>query len=561
MRTPAIFKSAAIPLFLWLALFTVNAYAAIDNAGILDNVLSRYQTAASTWAATITTHATWLFWTLALISMVWTFGMMALRKADIGEFFAEFIRFTVFTGFFWWLLSNGPSFATSIMDSLRTIGGNATGTGSSLTPSGIVDIGFDIFFKVLDQSSVWSPVDSAVGIIISAAVLVILALIGVNMLLLLVSGWILAYAGVFFLGFGGSRWTSEMAIGYFKTVLGIAAQLFTMVLLVGIGKSFIDQYYTAMSAGISLKELGVMLIVAVVLLALVNKVPPLIGGLAGGNTGSLGHGFGAGAAIGAAAMGAAAAATAGAALAAGATGMAGGAQALMAAFSKANASESAGGGGAGDLMAAAGGGGGGDSGGSGSSGGSALASAMGDLGSGAGSTSGASSTSTGSGSDSGNSSGSATASSATSAESDSTGSDSGGSQSSGASASSDAKGAGDKGGGAPGEVKSGGALAAAGAAAAKVGRVAAGTAANLAQGSWDVAKAKASDMKDAAMDRISETTGGKIAAAIKARDVAPESSSNTSSTFDDNSLSAGTNKSADADSEVAAFRDRNSKTS
>jgi hypothetical protein len=54
-------------------------------------------------------------------------------------------------------------------------------------------------------------------------------------------------------------------------------------------------------------------------------------------------------------------------------------------------------------------------------------------------------------------------------------------------------------------------------AVAKVGKVAAGTAANLAQGTWDVAKAKAGEMKDAAMDRISETTGGKIAAAIKAR--------------------------------------------
>ena len=31
---------------------------------------------------------------------------MALRKADIGEFFAEFVRFTIFTGFFWWLLIN-----------------------------------------------------------------------------------------------------------------------------------------------------------------------------------------------------------------------------------------------------------------------------------------------------------------------------------------------------------------------------------------------------------------------------------------------------------------------
>ena len=66
------------------------------------------KTNASLWASIIESVATRLFWTLALISMVWTFGMMALRKADIGEFFAELIRFTVFTGFFWWLLINGP---------------------------------------------------------------------------------------------------------------------------------------------------------------------------------------------------------------------------------------------------------------------------------------------------------------------------------------------------------------------------------------------------------------------------------------------------------------------
>jgi type IV secretion system protein VirB6/type IV secretion system protein TrbL len=39
------------------------------------------------------------------------------------------------------------------------------------------------------------------------------------MLLLLASGWVLAYGGVFFLGFGGSRWTSDLAINYYKTVL------------------------------------------------------------------------------------------------------------------------------------------------------------------------------------------------------------------------------------------------------------------------------------------------------------------------------------------------------
>ncbi|WP_372439773.1 hypothetical protein [Burkholderia plantarii] len=34
-----------------------------------------------------------------------------------------------------------------------------------------------------------------------------------------------------------------------------------------------------MSAGISLKEMGVMLIVVIILLALVNKIPPLIAGI------------------------------------------------------------------------------------------------------------------------------------------------------------------------------------------------------------------------------------------------------------------------------------------
>lgn len=543
MKMPVIFRRCpSMLLFLWLALFSVQAFAAIDNAGILDNVLARYSAAASAWATIITTRATWLFWTLVVISMVWTFGMMALRKADLGEFYAEFVRFTIFTGFFWWLLVNGPTFAVSIMNSLRQIGAEATGLGSTLAPSGIVDIGFDIFFKVLDQSSVWSPVDSACGIIIGAIILVVFALVGVNMLLLLISSWILAYAGIFFLGFGGSRWTSEMAIGYFKTVLNIAAQLFTMVLLVGIGKSFVDQYYAAMSAGISLKELGVMLVVAAIMLALVKTIPGLIGGLAGGNTGSLGSGFGAGAALGAAAMGAAALGTAGAAIAAGAAGMAGGAQALMAAFSKANASESAGGGASAAIMAAAGGAQGADSGGGGSGGGSALAAAMGDMG--------ASTAGTGS---------SGAVGSSGSAPSSDAGMSGQGSDSGSKGGAAGGKGAAANDGGAPGEVKSGRTMAAAGAMAAKVGKVAAGTAVNLAQGSWDVAKAKAADIKDSAMERIGETTGGKIAAAIKAREAAAKAGGETAQ-FDENSLSAGS-KSADAQAEIAAFRDRDSKTS
>jgi type IV secretion system protein VirB6/type IV secretion system protein TrbL len=486
--------NTAAPLFLllWLGFSRGEAIASISNAGVLDNVLARYATAASTWGSTITARASWIFWVLVLISMVWTFGIMALRKADLSEFFAEFVRFTVFTGFFWWLLLNGPMFAMGIMDSLRTIGGMATGTGGALVPSGIVDIGFDIFFKVLDQSSVWSPVDSFVGLLISGVILIIMALIGVNMLLLLVSGWILAYAGVFFLGFGGARWTSDMAINYYKTVLSIAGQLLTMVLLVGIGKSFVDQYYNNMSAGLTLKELGVMMIVAVILLALVNKLPAMIGGLAmGGGTHALGGGFGGGAAVGAAAMAAAAIASGGAAIAASAANAAGGGQAIMSAISKASQNVSGGTDIVSRMVGGLGGGGGqpdGQTGGDSGSGGSPLASVM-----------------------------------------DGPGSSSGSFSSGGEALASDS---GQGGGG--------------GSSFSTTGKVAADTAANLAKGGWDVAKAKAAAGVGATKNRISQTMGGQIAAAIKGQSTA----------FDGNSLAGNNDRTVDAESEVAAFRDR-----
>ncbi|EEP5037162.1 P-type conjugative transfer protein TrbL [Salmonella enterica] len=528
MKLPANLKSA-MPLIVWLAFFVAApAHAAIDNSGVLDNVLARYSAAAASWAGVITDAATWLFWTLVVISMVWTFGMMALRKADIGEFFAEFVRFTIFTGFFWWLLINGPNFASSIYDSLRQIAGNATGLGSGLSPSGVVDVGFEIFDRVLDQSSVWSPVDSFAGILMALIILVILALIGINMLLLLAAGWVLAYGGVFFLGFGGSRWTSDMAINYYKTVLGVAAQLMAMVLLIGIGKTFLDDYYNSMSEGISLKEMGVMLIVAVILLVLVTKVPQMLAGvITGASVGGAGIGsFGAGAALGAAGMAAAAAATGGAAMAAGASNMLGGAQALMAAFNKASENVANGS----DIMSAFSGGG--DGGGSG--GGMPAEESTGDTpfaqAAGFGGESSGGAQASGGGESSGSSDQGSTETASTDTE---TGSADGQSSSEGQGDSS----SGDQ---AAKAVATGGFMAG----AAKAGRIAADTGANLAKGTGAVAKAKAGQMKAKALQRIGETTGGKIAAAIKGQGQEGQGGSETGNAGDSGSSESGASDSS-----------------
>ncbi|CAG0991094.1 hypothetical protein ANRL3_02780 [Anaerolineae bacterium] len=135
-----------------------------------------------------------------------------------------------------------------------------------------------------------------------------------------------------------------MAITYYKTVLGIAMQLFAMLLIVGIGKTFLFNYYNNIGEAFILKEYAVMLIVSVVLLVLSNKVPPMISGIiTGSSIGNIGIGnFGAGAMTGAAAMAAAGVSMGGSMIGASASNAVGGASALMEAIKSAQKLESAG---------------------------------------------------------------------------------------------------------------------------------------------------------------------------------------------------------------------------
>ncbi|MCD2514400.1 P-type conjugative transfer protein TrbL [Comamonas endophytica] len=337
MRSGRIWLCCGVSLA--LLLLAGPAQAALDNMALLDTVVSKFSVKATAWQDVMMKAATWLFWTLGTISLAWTGGMMVLRKADIGEFFAEFIRFILFFGFFLWLLRNGPAFASSIIASMQQLGASAAGQ-QSITPSAIIDIGFKIWQQSVTKISVWAPVESLVGMLLSAGILLLLAAVAVNMLLLLVSGWILMYAGIFFLGFGGSRWTSDMAINYYKSVLGVGVQLMTMVLLVGIGNDLLKGYYEQFNkAENNLNEMVVLLVFCLVLLMLASKLPAMVAGLVtGGASNDIGS-FGAGAVMGAA-MGAAGAATAaagmaGAAVRSGAAHGAGGAQALMAAYTRA----------------------------------------------------------------------------------------------------------------------------------------------------------------------------------------------------------------------------------
>ncbi|EST17548.1 P-type conjugative transfer protein TrbL [Pseudomonas putida S610] len=341
-------------LFILVLAFPTLAHAATDqlgNAGIMDEVLDRFHSATGKWLPAIQAAASRLFFALATISMVWTFGMLLMRKAEIGEFFAELIRFMVVFGFYWWLLTNameGLKIADTIVKSLSQLGAEAGKLGTTeLQPSTIVDLGFELYDKTVEATNKlsWREMGRQLTMEgMAIGILLVLAVVSINLLVLLASSWFLLFAGVFFLGFAGSKWTSDIALNYFRAVLGVGAQLFAMVLLVAIGKDFIESFAARISDKMAVQELAVMLVSSVLLLLLVNKIPPMIAALvggAGGASGGIGN-FSAGALVGAATTAASMASKGASAVMSGGANLVGGAQAVHAAFKGAQSSVASG---------------------------------------------------------------------------------------------------------------------------------------------------------------------------------------------------------------------------
>ncbi|MDR1613099.1 MAG: P-type conjugative transfer protein TrbL [Planctomycetota bacterium] len=286
--------------------------AAGQSVKILDSTIDQYQDLAKTWEPVIRKAATRLFLILCVVSLVYTAGFGFIRgNFGLGDFFSEFMKFGITMGFFYWLLDNGPRMASSIITSMTLMGQEASSTYIvQLTPSDIVTQGFDLLYRAVAE---FGQSDYSTGIVVIVTALmtaVVFGVIAAQMTVLLCSAWVMIYAGVFYLGFGGGRWTSSIAVNYFKTVFALAMQIFTFCLLIGVGQAQIAKLTAGMrtarsiavanywslgglidnpvkvvhSETLTLSDMGVVLVFAVVLAILVSRLPGLVAGIITGSS-------------------------------------------------------------------------------------------------------------------------------------------------------------------------------------------------------------------------------------------------------------------------------------
>jgi len=223
---------------------------------------------------------------LAAIEFAVSAIFLALSGAGAQTFAAEIVKRILVVGIFFFILDNGTSIADAIIQSFRQLSKNAGGV--EFAPSAIFNSGLNIAQKVVQNVSFWSDTSKSVGLIIAALVVVFcFALLAAIVIVTIVEMYIVTYAGIILLGFGGSNFTKDYAVKY-PYAVSVGLKLMVMALVVSIGEGIITSIANSFSNS-STKDVFTVVGVAVVLLAVTKALPSMlqsivVGSSVGSNT-------------------------------------------------------------------------------------------------------------------------------------------------------------------------------------------------------------------------------------------------------------------------------------
>ncbi|AIC29725.1 conjugal transfer protein TrbL 1 (plasmid) [Rhizobium etli bv. mimosae str. IE4771] len=240
--------------------FAAPAFA--QQGQVLTELENQVSTAAKGWETTIMDAAKSLFWILATIEVGIAAVWLAIQAASLDSWFAELVRRIMFIGFFAFVLTQGPTFARAVVDSLFQIGAG----GGSASPAEVFDAGIRVASQMSQQAQFGVFEDNALAIaaVLAMGVVVIcFSLVAAIFVSVMVEMYVGLLAGMIMLGLGGSSFTKDFAVRYLVYAFGVGMKLMALVMIAKIGSQVLlglanaptassDQFVTTLAiAGIS----------------------------------------------------------------------------------------------------------------------------------------------------------------------------------------------------------------------------------------------------------------------------------------------------------------------
>ena len=245
-----------------LACLMLAGPAFAQQGQVLTELENQVSSAAKGWETTIMDAARSLFWIIAGIEVGIAAVWLAIQSASLDSWFAELVRRIMFIGFFAFVLTQGPTFAKAVVDSLYQIG---AGSGSA-SPAEVFDAGIRVASQMSEQAKFGVFEDNALAIaaVLAMGIVVIcFSLVAAIFVAVMVEMYVGLLAGMIMLGLGGSSFTKDFAVRYLVYAFGVGMKLMALVMIAKIGSDVLlglaqaptaetDQFITTLAiAGIS----------------------------------------------------------------------------------------------------------------------------------------------------------------------------------------------------------------------------------------------------------------------------------------------------------------------
>ena len=298
-------------LGMWFLLDAGSAFAQAQQPlpfNILDKIGQTYTGEnggkAFQWSEIIRVYAIRLFLLLAAIDFGWMCANFIFEKKELEDMIYSAAKKLMTLSFFFSLLLTTNTWIPQIINSFAKIGKEAGGTNVS-TPDGIAANGFDAaigIFQIMGELDLGEQIVAVLPAVLMAA-LIFMAFLwtAAQLLVAQIESSIAIGAGIILMGFGGSRWTTDMATKYKQYVVATGVKLMLMYIIVGTGATLFNDI-KLVSGEQFLSSMLVAAGSAFMYAFLATKVPAMASGMMSGSPSMsagdlMGAAIGAGAAI------------------------------------------------------------------------------------------------------------------------------------------------------------------------------------------------------------------------------------------------------------------------
>lgn len=233
-------RTAAV-VVLVLLLFAASASSFAQDAGfqLLDKVDAGFAKKAAFWDSKIRVYANRLFWMLATADFCFLCATFVLDKKEMEDMLASVMRKLMTLGFFWFVLKSSNEWIPQIINSFSQIG-QVAGGATATTPDSVAVAGYDAAlaaFQALNDLGVAEKIGAVVPTVLMALIVFLSFLwVAAQLLIAKIETSIAVGAGIILLGFGGSKWTTDMASKYMQYSVATGLKLMLMFLLIGMGQ-------------------------------------------------------------------------------------------------------------------------------------------------------------------------------------------------------------------------------------------------------------------------------------------------------------------------------------